>query len=179
MGEVHPDETSCMRPHALQAYRRDLSEWLDQYDWDYWATFTSVFPRSVPSWRRFANEYAETCQFDLMFWGAEADGVRPHVHALLAGPGIDAQAYCQKRGWSARRGGEMSESELLWRLAAEMNGQTDTKWEWDFKLEKRIPKRHRKLGRTEVDRFEPARGAAYYVGKYVTKRLSDYDIFHT
>lgn len=35
-------------------------------------------------------------------------------------------------------------------------------------------KRH---GRAEVDRFDKKRGAAHYVGKYVTKELADYDVY--
>ena len=36
---------------------------------------------------------------------------------------------------------------------------------------------HRLFGRTYIEDFNPERGAAGYVAKYVTKRLADYDLW--
>ncbi len=168
-----------MTTGELHRYKDALSTWLGEYPWTHWATFTSAFERSPASWRRFMERLQKDLLLEQCFWGVEANDVRPHVHALLGPSGTDPSALFAHRGWSPRNVGTPSETEMIWRFCAEANAKHHTRRIWDpiNRKHKTVYTGKKTLGRTHVDRYDPKRGAAYYVGKYVTKELNDYDLW--
>lgn len=166
----------------LTRYQDALADWLDGYDWLYFATFTSGHDKSPDSWRRSMEHLNAELRPERMFWGCEANDVRPHVHALIGPLGTDPASYCIRKGWTAPELlEEVNPKMLLWRFAAESNAVPHYEKIWD-PVKQRSVRRYtgRTLGRTDVQDYIPrsgGRGAAHYVGKYVTKELNDYDLF--
>ena len=136
----------------MDPYATQLGDWLDSFGrWDYWMTVTSREPWSVPAWRRNFARY----------WNAQKDTSAP-----------------DRIFWGTEEGKKLGRTHvhaLVW-------------WnpERDDLLHRGAPASHvlwdslfRKFGRTHVDRFEQGKGAAHYVGKYVSKQLADYDMWTT
>lgn len=155
-------------PSRLDAYRHELSRWLQPFEWQHFATFTSAFDRSPRSWRRFMERMQKDLQFDRVFWGTEANDVRPHVHALVGRSRFDPRDLYIKNGWSFPPDKEPQQADAVWRYAAGANGMNinDENGFQTFRW-----------GRTDVQEYDPKMGAAHYVGKYVTKQLNDYDLW--
>lgn len=131
-----------------------MADFLDTFDWDFFATFTSHHELTLPSARRAmeglhrklnvvtgstpVNEADRT----RMFWVAEPFDCKEgfHTHALVkCGLGVNFENI--KKTWEVVCGAK-------------------------------------KLGtkaRAQLRRYVPANGANYYVGKYIQKRLCDYD----
>ncbi len=119
------------------------ANFLDEYDWTHWCTFTTKWELTIPAARRMADKIGnEFCgkklgifqvEKPLFFWAAEPFDTRNgyHIHALI------------------RTGAEKEDI-----------------YQWTNK----------RYGRSLVLNYEKGKGASGYCAKYITKKLSDYDI---
>lgn len=156
--EVCPGHTTTLATRSVSTttYAKELGDWLDsQGDWTYWSTITQRprhkwdGVRSMTSWRRAMDQWCETTGADRIFWATEEGRLygRSHVHALIY--------YDPHRTDPEQWGFSMSipSAQALWDLT------------------------YRAYGRAHIDKYDPKLGAAHYCGKYVTKKIADYDIF--
>lgn len=84
-----------------------LGEWLDDMEWDYWATWTFREPRSARSIRRAVEAHIDRIGASRAFWGIESGKVngRLHVHGLLHfSRQIPPQAEAIWQDWHQRHG---------------------------------------------------------------------------
>ena len=140
---------------ASQELRDSWTDWLSTFHWDHFATLTFAQPRTEASARRaFAKYVRSVRQFTYgdpvgYFVGYEHGTFgRLHLHALMRT--TTPQPDLAAGGVPCAR--QALPDTLLWRL-----------WYDSF-------------GRAKVETYDPRRGAAGYVSKYVTKRLAFYDI---
>lgn len=142
--------------------------WLDTQEWDLWATFTlrsAVYSRQTyagdpvavaPTLKR-CRAATERAFRDLgihrAFWATERGfHGRWHVHALLEAQGGEAVSLVSTNGADHIRTQQAEAVDSYWR---------------------------RKHGIASVEPYIQTRGAAGYCAKYVTKQLSDYDLWLT
>jgi hypothetical protein len=132
-------------------------DWLQNFEWTYWCTFTTRYTLSLPSarrlmWRMFdmrasASKSSPKIIQD-MFWAAEPFDTREgqHTHALVKivpHLPISTKMFCD-----------------IYQVAA---GNVDIrKDQWH---------------RVQVQKYNKRLGASHYCGKYITKTLSDYDFW--
>jgi len=137
-------------------YKSEYANYLQTFNWDFFATFTTRYSLTLPSARRVmerlhsraANKYGGI----RLFWVAEPfdckDGY--HTHALVflkdrllkeipVKPEVDFT--CLKQSWDI----------------VSKSSPVDTNW-------------------TTLKRYDPELGACGYVGKYILKKNSDYDL---
>lgn len=143
----------------VKNYAHLMGDWLNTKGWTHWCTLTTPYELTQSGARRLANRFHEKLSknagYTEMYWASEPFDVKAgqHIHALLkVPPGLPYEAIT--RTYQAVTGSE--------------------KW-----------------SRIQVDEFnanwkkegsedhEEGKGAAYYVGKYITKKLSDYDYLTT
>lgn len=153
-------EFSYRKKHTFQEKKEETKEamagFLDKVSFDYFCTFTTRKPVSMFATRRIAEkvcEHVDAGNSSSVFWAAEEFDVRDgfHFHALMK---MDDQPR-----------------QILTANGSYSNYQPYGKMElfdWYF----------RKYGRCDIiDNRDPSRqlAASYYVSKYVTKRITDYD----
>jgi hypothetical protein len=140
---------------ASNSIRDAWTDWLSSFHWDHFATLTFADPRSEASARRAFNAFVGQLRGLThggsvgYFCGYEYGTFgRLHLHALMrtTTPQPDLGPGGVPHPCEALPSG------LVWRT-----------W-FD------------RYGRATVTRYDPQRGAAGYVSKYVTKRLAYYDI---
>ena len=125
---------------------QQYGDWLKQYDWQYFGTFTTGYEMTIRTARRSMQRfYDETSKAGKtrMFWVAEEFELKDgfHTHALITVP--DCLQYKNLIDiWQKVSGGK-------------------NKGFWN---------------RIDLQKYDKRRGAGYYVGKYVTKKLTDYDL---
>lgn len=131
------------------------TDWLSTFQWHYFATLTFAQPRTEASAARAFASYVRSLRQrqdggDIgYFCGYEYGGAgRLHLHALL------------------RAGTGQTEFDTGGRPHTPGSLPPEILWEVWFK----------RFGRAQVAAYDPRRGAAGYVSKYVTKRLAYYDI---
>lgn len=122
-------------------------QWLQQFDWDYFCTFTTQHEMTLPSIRRAMEGYWEGIakgSTGRLFWGAEPFELKDgfHCHALLKVPP------------------EYSFSMLtqLWRQVSGAKNMKNGK------------------AYCKLLKYNKSLGAGHYCTKYITKGLSDWDI---
>lgn len=131
------------------------TDWLAAFHWDHFATLTFAEPRSEASAARAFNSYVRALRALThggsvgYFCGYEYGTFgRLHLHALIRTS--TPQPDIGPRGLP--HSSKALPDELLWHTWFE------------------------RFGRAQVSRYDPKRGAAGYVTKYVTKRIAYYDI---
>lgn len=137
-----------------------LAGFLDKISFDYFCTFTTRKPVSLYATRRIAEKVCarvEAGTASSVFWAAEEFDVRDgfHFHALMKMPELDQMKNKNSTGQVTYLD---SSSKFL---------KMDL-FDWYFK----------KYGRCQIiDNREPDRqvAASYYISKYVTKKITDYD----
>lgn len=128
-------------------YTKEVGEWLDGVSpWTFWATFTYRNSPSLPSVRRSMSRFNEEISPSLMFWGSESGACTGRNH-------VHALLY-------------FDENRISMPLFGAVPISSRAIWSKAFK----------RFGRSHVDVFDPERGASHYVAKYVSKRLSDWDL---
>jgi hypothetical protein len=140
--------------HALQV-RNAYAEWLNEFKWTYWATFTTVYKLTMPSARRamegMFKEISKAGKVTI-FYVIEPFDLKEgyHLHALVALEGnlkynhiINLWQYLS--GNKKLKKGKTAEGKSIW-------------------------------NRTDLQKYNPKLGARHYVGKYMTKAMCDYDI---
>lgn len=133
--------------------------WLDEYSWDTFATLTfrtqdygsGPVPPTLKKCRAATEKALRNNGFRRAFWGAERgyEG-RWHVHTLLESQRLEALPVVSTP--AGRRDTTLAAENL------------DQWW-------------RKRYGLTRIERYLPARGAASYVSKYVSKQMSDYDLW--
>lgn len=128
-------------------YADQVGDWLDGVcSWTFWGTFTYRNSPSLPSVRRSMSRFDEEISPSLMFWGSESGACTGRNH-------VHALLYFDENRISTPLYGAVPISAHgLWSVA--------------FK----------RFGRSHVDAFDQKLGASHYVAKYVSKRLSDWDL---
>lgn len=93
----HTKDSACaiMRQTAAARSSRyaaadELGEWLDNMEWDYWATWTFRKKRSARSVRRALEGHIKRIGASRAFWAVESGKVngRLHAHGLLYFSGL-------------------------------------------------------------------------------------------
>lgn len=134
----------------------NYANWLESQPWDFYCTFTTNYELTLKSARRIMvrlhqkleDNYSNTT----MFWVAEPFDCKEgfHTHGLLH---FDDRSY---RNTSVTDGRSL-DFELLRRAWIKVNPPTSNCY-------------------AKLERFQPTKGATSYVGKYMNKGKSDYDI---
>lgn len=124
-------------------------------DWDYFFTGTTGYELSLKSARRLLDRYARNLgQFGSgrIFWAAEPFDLKEgyHVHGLLelSSEIVDYRQLVEV--WQVVTGAWKRRNKGGW-----------TKDSWN---------------RIDMQAYDPKRGAAGYLSKYITKYLADYDM---
>jgi len=146
-------------PDAPGSVTAALGEWLNEFEWTHWATFT--FRVGCPS--DCLIEHCHEAGWGLA--GPSASRARDHIDRFvntLPGPPI-GYFYCVERGpWGGRCHGHA----LLKVGSAPMEATgkgIDDAWTQRF-------------GRIQLRAYDPERGASYYCGKYITKAPLCWDL---
>lgn len=130
-------------------------EWLQNYEWSYWCTFTTRYSLTIPSarrlmWRfydmRTSKDKLSPKLVDTIFWASEPFDAREghHTHALVkTTPHLPISIKMLIEAYQVAAGNK----DII-------------KSEWH---------------RVQIQTFNKRLGASHYCGKYITKTLSDYD----
>lgn len=133
--------------------RNSYAEWLDTFDWSYWATLTTRYKLTMPSARRAMNgmfDQLSKAGKVSIFYVCEPFDLKEgyHIHALI---GLNGNLKYQHiiQTWQHVSGNKRKAKE----------GDTQSTW-----------------NRVDLQTYQPKLGARHYVGKYMTKNACDYDI---
>ena len=138
-----------------QAVHEAWTNWLSTFHWDHFATLTFAQPRTEARARRAFAAFVRTVRLQTFggsvgyFCGYECGTFgRLHLHALMRT--------------------NVPQTELAINANSHPSKAVPNKVLWACWFER--------FGRAKVETYDPKRGAAGYVSKYVTKRLSFYDL---
>lgn len=137
--------------YSGMACTRALGEWLNNFAWSHWATFT--FRVGCPE--DCLIEHSHEGGWGLL--GPSPSGASGHLHRFLdVLPRAPGYFYCVERGpWGGRCHGHAL---LKTRRAAMENTGKGIDLAWG-----------KRFGRCQLRPYDAERGAAYYCGKYITK----------
>ena len=145
--------------NILKSKTNPYGEWLGQYEWDYFCTFTTRYPLTLKSARRLMYRFFDMRAsadknsprlIERMFWAAEPFDTREgyHTHGLMRIRNDLAVTVPFKM---------ITE---MYQVAAGNADLEKSKWH-----------------RIQLRKYNKKLGATYYCGKYITKELSDYDMY--
>lgn len=133
---------------ADSQYAQEVGDWLDTLaPWTFWFTFTYRYAPSLPTVRRTMSRWTADVKPSLVFWGSESGPCTGRNH-------VHGLLYFDP---------DRLNEPLLGAVAI----RPAALWKSAFL----------RFGRSAVDTFDPEKGATHYVSKYVTKRLSDFDLW--
>ena len=132
------------------------ADWLESMDWDFYCTFTTNYELTLKSARRIMGRLHKKLEDNYsstrFFWVAEPFDCKEgfHTHGLL---------YFDDRNYqnTSVTDGRSLDFELLRKSWLKVNPSTANSY-------------------AKLERFVPSRGASSYVGKYMNKHRSDYDL---
>ena len=133
---------------------KDYANWLDKEKWNFFCTFTTPYPMSLPSARRtmekLQNSLTTEATKSKIFWAAEPFDSKEsyHVHALIKLQDMNNASTARK----------MAFIKNSWQRVSKGRYGTANKF-------------------TLVDPYIKGKGAHYYTAKYLTQENVDYDIF--
>lgn len=128
-------------------------EWLGSFQWTYYATLTTKYRLSMPAARKAAEGMAKELGKGgsyRFFFAIEPFDLRNgfHIHALIDAPtGYQYKHLIQI--WQHVSGNKRKKKE----------GETESTW-----------------NRIDLQTYDPKLGAKHYVGKYIMKQRTDYDM---
>jgi hypothetical protein len=130
----------------IQQQQQALGQWLSPIEWNYWATPTTGYTLTQPSARRAMHRLHDAL-----------DRFSPCEMFWASEP------FDTKEGFHTHA---LIKSALPFKIIVDTWQQVsgNTKFE-----------RGKKWNRIQLDDYNPELGAGYYCGKYITKKLSDYD----
>jgi len=177
---------------------QEYVDWLDKFSWDFFATFTTGHELTLPSARRAMEGFHEgmTKYFTdvKMFWVAEPFEVKEgyHTHALVKCPVYKVTELQHHQGVVNAQGTtSYSVSALedfnqnvrytymvdLWQKISGGNSRVVERSNADgTTVLFDQGKRKQKWSRIDLQKYNPRRRAGGYVGKYLLKDRSDYDL---
>jgi len=136
-------------PTELKKELQPYGEWLSAYqDWTHFVTLTTRYELTLRSARRLAERYFKEL--------ARAGDCRMF---------FACEPFDLKEGFHLHALMKVSDMLNTKNLAIAYQGVSNNK-----KLTKK------NWNRISLERYDKTRGAGYYVGKYITKQLSDYDM---
>ena len=133
---------------------KDYANWLNKEKWDFFCTFTTPYPMSLPSARRAMERLQHSLTTEAtkskMFWTAEPFDSKEsyHVHALIRLQDSNNASLAKKRALI----------KSSWQRVS--NGRYGTANKFTF-----------------VDPYVKGKGAHYYTAKYLSREGVDYDIY--
>jgi len=136
---------------------KEFVTFLHEKNFDLFATFTTSMPIALPTTRRLAERFAKRFHApDEMefFWCAEPFDTREgyHFHGLIKnGVNYNHKDYFR-----------------YWTLGEVYTWHNEKTGEYEDKI-------RGKYGRSHFFKINRSKNAEFYVTKYITKRLSDYD----
>lgn len=134
----------------------NYANWLESMQWDFYCTFTTNYELTLKSARRIMERLHKKLEDNYsnttLFWVAEPFDCKEgfHTHGLLH---FDDRSYKN----TSVTGGRSLDFELLRKSWIKVNPSTSNCY-------------------AKLERFQPSKGASSYVGKYMNKAKSDYDI---
>jgi len=132
------------------------ADWLESMDWDFYCTFTTNYELTLKSARRLMGRLHKKLEQNhsgtRFFWVAEPFDCKEgfHTHGLLH---FDDRSYKN----TSVTDGRSLDFELLRRSWLKVNPSKSNCY-------------------ATLERFQPTKGATSYVGKYMNKHRSDYDL---
>jgi len=149
------DKIEAKEPHRKQIVQESYSNWLESMDWDFFCTYTTNYELTLKSARRIMERYHKKLKANYsdtrFFWVAEPFDCKEgfHTHALL---------YFNDRNYKnisiSNRSLDFELGRKSWSAVNPNSANSYCK----------------------LERFKPSRGATSYVGKYMNKYRSDYDL---
>ena len=140
-----------MNVKLREKVQNTYGEWLGNYKWDYFCTFTTRYQLTLPSARRLMYRFYDMNELKMtgasrFFWCAEPFDTRVgyHTHGLL-----ECNEILSKNDLG-----------LIYQVAAGNKEKLKSDWH-----------------RIQLRNYNEKLGASYYCGKYITKNLADYDIW--
>lgn len=136
-----------MSTNVKENVQTSYGKWLGQYDWTYWTTMTTRYELSLPSARRIAEGYYKHL--------SKAGGCRMFfaVEPFDCRNGYHLHALIKVP--------DVLPYNFMVNTYQFVCGNKDhSKADWH---------------RIQLMKYNDKRGASYYLGKYITKTLSDYD----
>lgn len=134
----------------------NYADWLESMQWDFYCTFTTNYELTLKSARRLMGRLHRKLETNhsgsTFFWVAEPFDCKEgfHTHGLLR---FDDRDYKN----TSVTDGRSLDFELLRKSWLKVNPQSSNCY-------------------ATLERFQPSRGATSYVGKYMNKYRSDYDL---
>ena len=135
--------------------QNEYANWLESQNWDFYCTFTTNYELTLKSARRIMIKLHDTLNKNhsrsRFFWVAEPFDCKEgfHTHALLHFNDRDYQ--------NISISGNSLDFELLRKAWLKCNPKKSNAY-------------------CKLERFKKSRGATSYVGKYMNKHRSDYDL---
>lgn len=134
--------------------QQSFGNWLQANSWTHWATFTTPYTLTLPSARRLMNRFGEM-------------RISPDIGARNVVKGLfwAAEPFDCKEGYHTHALMQIDESMPFkavinaYQIAAGNKKVSKDKW-----------------CRLQVQAYDPERAAAFYLSKYISKKLADYDI---
>lgn len=149
-----PDFEKKPKPRK-QIIQTEYANWLEDQDWDFYCTFTTNYELTLKSARRIMVKLHDTLNKNhsstRLFWVAEPFDCKEgfHTHGLL---------YFHDRDYqNTSITGNSLDFELLRRSWLRCNPKSAKSY-------------------CKLERFQKSKGATSYVGKYMNKYRSDYDL---
>jgi len=139
-----------------QANQENYADWLESIEWDFYCTFTTNYELTLKSSRRLMkrlhNKLNDNYSRSKFFWVAEPFDCKEgfHTHGLLR---FNDRNY---RNTTVTDGRSL-DFELLRKSWLKVNPKSSNCY-------------------ATLERFIPSKGATSYVGKYMNKYRSDYDL---
>lgn len=135
-------------------------EWLSEYKWTMWTTLTTRYTLTQNSARRIVERfYRELSRAGntQIFFATEPHDIKEgyHLHALINSPDLLTYKNVIDTYQEITNGGKEKEEHTL------PTGETIIRTKWN---------------RIQIEKYNPKLGATHYLSKYITKKMSDYDI---
>jgi hypothetical protein len=134
--------------------QNSFGSWLQSFDWTHWATFTTPYTLTLPSARRLMNRFADM-------------RVSPDIGARNVVEGLfwAAEPFDTKEGYHThglvKICPDMPYKAVINAYQIATGNQNMGKERW---------------ARVQMSAYDPDKAAAFYLAKYISKKLADYDL---
>ena len=147
--------------NKAEFFKSEYGGFINSLDWHYYCTFTTGYEMTLKSARRSMERFHKILSKNTgnirFFWVAEPFDVKEgfHTHALLYFDNTQLNDYS-----SGKNSNGFSAIKKAWEIAA--GGKYNAKGKNGI--------------RGRYVRYKANKGAAHYLGKYLSKSMSDYDL---
>ena len=134
--------------------QKSFGTWLQSHNWTHWATFTTPYSLTLPSARRLMNRFADM--------RINTDITSPNV---VKGLFWAAEPFDTRQGYHTHGLIKIDESMPF---KAVINAYQIATGNKDLKKDR--------WARIQISAYDPQKAACFYVSKYISKKLADYDL---